>query len=104
MEDHEIVALYWARDEQAIKETDMKYGSAVLSVSQNLLGSREDAEECVNDTYLAAWNSMPEERPEKLRAWLLKVVRNLSINRYRHDHAGTGMIMPGNVMTAWRSC
>ncbi len=88
MEDHEIVALYWARDEQAIKETDMKYGSAVLSVSQNLLGSREDAEECVNDTYLAAWNSMPEERPEKLRAWLLKVVRNLSINRYRHDHAG----------------
>lgn len=87
LEDHEIVSLYWAREERAIQETDRKYGAVCLSVSRNLLGRYEDAEECVNDTYLAAWNAMPDERPENLRAWLLRVIRNLSIDRFRHDHA-----------------
>ena len=86
--DQEIIDLYWAREEQAITETDNKYGELCRRVSVNLLGSREDAEECVNDTWLTAWNSMPDERPRALRAWLLRVVRNISIDRYRRDHSG----------------
>ena len=87
MEDHEIVALYWQRNEQAITESDGKYGALCRHVSRNLLGSPEDAEECVNDTWLAAWNAMPEERPASLQAWLLRVVRNISIDRWRKDHS-----------------
>ena len=86
--DREIVDLYWAREERAITETDRKYGALCRHVSSNLLGSRDDAQECVNDTWLAAWNAMPDERPRALRAWLLRVVRNISIDRYRRDHSG----------------
>ena len=86
MEDREIVALYWRRDERAITETDRKYGGLCRAIAMNLLGVREDAEECVNDTWLQAWNSMPEQRPERLRAWLGRVVRNLSISRWRAAH------------------
>ena len=86
MEDSDIVALYWARSEQAIAETDRKYGKLCRAIAMNLLGIREDAEECVNDTYMAAWNSMPEQRPARLQAWLGRVVRNLSVSRWRRDH------------------
>ena len=86
MEDSRIVALYWERSERAITETDLKYGGLCRSVARNLLGSREDAEEVVNDTYHAAWNSMPSERPAKLGAWLGRVVRNRSVDRWRRDH------------------
>ena len=86
MEDREIVALYWRRDERAITETDRKYGGLCRAIAMNLLSVREDAEECVNDTWLQAWNSMPEQRPERLRAWLGRVVRNLSISRWRAAH------------------
>ena len=86
MDDNQIVALYWERSERAIAETDLKYGALCRSVAGNLLGNREDAEEIVNDTYHAAWNAMPSERPTKLGAWLGRVVRNLSIDRWRRDH------------------
>ena len=86
MEDKEIVALYWARSERAIAETDGKYGAFCRTVAMNLLGRREDAEEIVNDTWQEAWTSMPEEKPDRLRAWLGRVVRNLSIDRWRRDH------------------
>ena len=86
MEDHEIVALYWARDERALRETDTKYGAFCRAVALGLLSVREDAEECVNDAYHAAWTSMPEEKPDKLRAWLGRVVRNLSVDRWRREH------------------
>ena len=86
MEDSDIVALYWARDEQAIGETDRKYGKLCRAIAMNLLGVREDAEECVSDTYLEAWNSMPTQRPTRLQAWLGRVVRNKSISRWRRDH------------------
>ena len=88
MSDQEIIDLYWAREEQAVTETDHKYGALCRHVSFNLLGNDEDAEECVNDVWLTAWNSMPDERPRALRAWLLRVVRNISIDRYRRDHSG----------------
>ena len=87
MEDSEIVSLYWARSEDALRETERKYGDFCLALAMNILSLREDAEECVNDTWRRAWDSMPEERPARLRPWLGKVVRNLSIDRYRRDRA-----------------
>ena len=87
MEDAQIVELYWQREEQAIRETDAKYGSFCLKIALNLLSVREDAEETVNDTWQEAWNSMPTQRPTLLRPWLGRVVRNLSIDRWRRDHA-----------------
>lgn len=86
MEDFEIVDLYWAREERAISESDEKYGRMLRSLSYSCLSSREDAEECVNDTYLDAWNAMPTERPTYLGAFLSKITRRKSIDRYRHEH------------------
>lgn len=81
MEDKEIVALYFARSEDAIRETDLKYGAFCRRVAQNVLTLREDAEECVNDTWLHAWNSMPSHRPALLAPYLAKLTRWLSLNR-----------------------
>ena len=83
MEDTDIIQLYWARDEGAIAATDEKYGTLCRSLSHNILASREDAEECVNDTWHRAWNTMPPQRPGSLRAYLARIVRNLSIDRWR---------------------
>lgn len=83
MEDTDIIRLYWARDEGAIAATDEKYGTLCRSLSHNILASREDAEECVNDTWHRAWNTMPPQRPASLRAYLVRLVRNLSIDRWR---------------------
>lgn len=88
MDDAEIVQLYWDRNEQAIPATAGKYGRYCSSIAQNILGNREDTEECVNDTYLNAWNSMPPHRPNILSAFLGKITRNLSFNRYQHNTAG----------------
>lgn len=86
MEDEEIVALYWARSEDAIRESERKYGPFCRSLAQNILSIREDAEECVNDTWYHAWNAMPKERPRYLRAWLGKVVRNLALDLWQRNH------------------
>lgn len=83
MDDKEIIELYWRRDEQAVAETDRKYGAYCRSVAMNILGVREDAEECTSDTYVRAWESIPPERPGQLRLWLAKVTRNLAIDRWR---------------------
>ena len=82
MDDAKIVQLYWDRNEQAIPATADKYGRYCTSIANNILGNNEDAEECVNDTYLNAWNSMPPHRPSTLSTFLGKIVRNLSFNRY----------------------
>lgn len=87
MEDVKIIQLYWDRDESAISETAMKYGSYCTSIAKNILGNHDDALECVNDTYLNAWNSMPPHRPNLLRTFLGKITRNLSFNKYKHSHA-----------------
>lgn len=87
MEDAKIVQLYWSRDEQAISATADKYGNYCTFIAGNILGNNEDAEECVNDTYLHAWNSMPPHKPNILSAFLGKITRNLSINRYKHNTA-----------------
>lgn len=88
MDDIKIIQLYWERNEQAIPATADKYGNYCTSIARNILGSCEDAEECVNDTYWNAWNAMPPHRPGILSAFLGKITRNLSINSYRHKTAG----------------
>ena len=87
MDDAKIVQLYWDRNEQAIPVTTDKYGNYCTSIAMNILGNREDAEECVNDTYLNAWNTIPPHRPNILSTFLGKIVRNLSIKRYKHNTA-----------------
>lgn len=87
MDDLAIIALYHRREERAIAESEKKYGGMCRSIAQNILSIREDAEECVNDTWHAAWNAMPPERPRSLGAFLGRITRNLSISRWRRCHA-----------------
>ena len=88
MKDSQIVELYFARSETAISETDKKYGRYFHYIAYNILYSKEDAEECVNDTYVKAWDIMPPRRPEKLSTFLGKITRNIALNRYNYEHAG----------------
>lgn len=87
MEDAKIIDLYWQRNEDAILETDRKYGAFCHTISYNILKIHEDAEECVSDTYQHAWKSIPPERPVKFKTWLGVVVRNITIDRCRKNHA-----------------
>lgn len=87
MEDSAIIELYWARDEDAITQTDQKYGPLCRRLAFNILSDREDSEECVNDTWHRAWDTMPPQRPDSLRAYLGRIVRNLSISRLRRRTA-----------------
>lgn len=87
MDDAQIVRLYWDRDEQAIYATADKYGNYCDSIAKNILSCKEDVEECVNDTYLQAWNSMPPHKPSILSTFLGKITRNLSLNRYKRNTA-----------------
>jgi len=87
MDDEKIVQLYWNRNEKAIPATADKYGNYCTSIAKNILGNREDAEECVNDTYWNAWNSIPPHKPRRLSTFLGKITRNLALNRYKHETA-----------------
>ncbi len=87
MEDAKIVQLYFERDEQAIPETANKYGNYCTAIAKNILGNREDAEECVNHTYLNTWNTIPPHKPKMLSTFLGKIVRNLAFNRYKYNTA-----------------
>ena len=87
MEDHKIIELYWARDEQAIVQTAARYGKLCQQLAMHILKSRADAEECVNDTYLKLWNSIPPEKPRSLTAYVSRIVRNIAIDRYRSLHS-----------------
>ena len=87
MEDNQIIELYWQRDEGAISESSRKYGSYCQSIAFNILQNNEDSEECVNDTWLKAWDSMPPHKPDCLRLFLAKITRNLSFNRYNANKA-----------------
>jgi len=87
MEDVQIIDLYWQRNEQAIQETDTKYGNFCHNLAMNILHSIQDSEECVSDAYTRCWDTMPPQRPNSLRAYLGAILRNLSISRYRSAHA-----------------
>jgi len=95
MDDCKIVDLYWARSESAIAETSSKYSKYCTYISYNILRNKEDADECVNDTYLCAWKAMPPQRPSLLSTFLGKITRNLSLNKYKHytaEKRGAGQI------------
>lgn len=87
MEDSEIVELYWRRVESAIGETARKYGGYCRSIARNILADPQDSEECVNDTYLGAWNSMPPHRPTALSTFLGKITRRIAIHRLQERKA-----------------
>ena len=86
MTDEEIISMFYDRSEQAINELAKKHGNAVARVARNILGNKQDAEECVNDTYLGAWNAIPPHRPSPLRTFVCKIARNLATMKY---HANT---------------
>lgn len=102
MEDAAIVALYWARDEQALTETAAKFGAYCRKIADNILHSAHDTEECENDTWLAAWNSMPTNRPARLAPYLGRITRNLALDRFdrrRRRSAAAGR--PVRRWTSW---
>ncbi|MGM9641624.1 MAG: RNA polymerase sigma factor [Eubacteriales bacterium] len=104
MEDEKIIALYWERNETAIPETEMKYGRHCYAIAYNVLHSHEDADECVNDTWNAAWNAMPPEKPAKLECFLARITRNIAIDRYRHDRAQKRGAEVENVIDEYWEC
>ena len=87
MQDEQIVSLYWDRDQRAIAETQTKYGAYLTKIAMNILADRQDSEESVNDTYLAAWNSMPPQKPVVLSTYLGKITRRISISLFRKRNA-----------------
>lgn len=87
MEERDIAAMFASRDENAIQETEKKYGAELLNCAKRITGSWEDAKECLNDALLSAWRGTEEYRPEKLRAYLMKIIRNTALDRLRKKEA-----------------
>ena len=87
MEDKRIIELYWMRSEDAISQTASKYGAYCRSIAWNILYDHEDTEECVNDTWLRSWDTIPPQRPKVLQTFLGKITRNLSLDLWRSNHA-----------------
>ena len=94
--EEEIIALYWSRNEEAIRQTADTLGHYCYTVAYNILGNPEDAEECVNDTYLALWNAIPPARPASFKHFVTRILRNLALNRYKEqnrDKRGGGQVI-----------
>lgn len=105
MDDNRIIDLYWERSETAIAETAKKYGRYCHYISYNILYNNEDAEECVNDTFLGAWKSMPPQRPNRLSTFLGKITRNLSLNRFKlYNAQKRGLGQTGLVLSELEEC
>jgi len=96
MNDREIVSLFWERNQDAIKETERKYNRYLQGIAHNILSSQEDAEECVSDTYLATWNSIPPQKPNSLMAYLTRLTRNFALDRLdmRNAQKRTAEVLP----------
>ncbi len=87
MDDETIVSLYWARDERAIAETSSKYGRLCNHIASNILSNYQDREECINDSYLAVWNAVPDNHPNRFSVFLGRIVRNLALKKYEYISA-----------------
>ena len=87
MEDEKIIDLYWKRDENAIKQTDRKYGKYLYVIAYNIVHDRLDCEECLNDTYLGTWNKIPPQRPGVFQVFLSRIMRNIAVDKLRHNTA-----------------
>lgn len=85
MDENEIIELFFKRSQKAVSELSAKYGKIIFKIAENILHNREDAEECVNDTYLGVWNAIPPQRPNSLLAFVCRIARNISINRFTRD-------------------
>ena len=85
MDDTNIIALYWERNERAIEETDFKYSRYLFSIAYNIVHDKQDCEECLNDTYIGAWNAMPPSKPNVLKAFLTTITRRIAIKRYHSN-------------------
>lgn|GEM_PF-6612845 len=90
MEDSRIIELFFDRNEQAVRETDQKYGGYCYSIAYHILSNREDSEESVNDTYLSTWNAIPPRKPNPLAPFLGRIVRHISIDRWRKTARANG--------------
>ena len=88
MEDMQIIELYFARSQNAVRETEKAYGTYCFIIADNILHNQQDDEECVSDTWLRAWNSIPPQKPARLKLFLGKITRNLAFDRYRQKTAG----------------
>ncbi|MBR2381134.1 MAG: RNA polymerase sigma factor [Clostridia bacterium] len=98
IDDEKIIDLYWERDERAIEETDIKYRKYLFTIAYNILYSDEDSEECLNDTYMGAWDSIPPQRPLNLKAFLTTIARRVAINRYNESKRQRSI--PSNLTSA----
>ena len=87
MDDSKIIELYLSRSEDAIAETDLKYGKLCRYIAMNILRNNEDSEECINDTYLGAWNAIPPQKPNRLSAFISRITRNLALKKYEYVSA-----------------
>ena len=87
LSDEQIIDLYWNRNEKAIDETDKKYGKYLYTIAYNIMNSRLDCEECLNDTYLGTWNAIPPTHPSSLQTFLSRITRNIAIDKYRERSA-----------------
>ena len=87
MEDKDIIALYWERSERAIEETDSKYGKLCRSISMGIVDGRRDSEEVINDSWLALWSSLPPQWPKLFKAYVCRIVKNLSLKKFTYTHA-----------------
>lgn len=87
MKDEEILALYYQRSEYAIRETELKYGKLCRKISMGILKDKRDSEEIINDTWIAMWDAIPPKKPNPLKAYVCRVVKNLSIKKYEYNHA-----------------
>ena len=87
MEDQKIIDLYTNREERAIHETDKKYGRLCTSISMGILNDIRDSEECVSDTWLTLWNQIPPKKPNPFKAYICRIIKNLSLKRYEYHHA-----------------
>ena len=97
MEDAQIVELYWKKDGEAVHQSEVQYGGYCLTIADNILHSHEDSEECVNDTWLHAWNAIPPQRPNRLKYFLARITRNLALDRWHSltaEKQGGGGIEP----------
>ncbi len=81
--DEQIIEMYWQRNEEAIRETDIKYGNYLFTAAYNILHDELDCEECKNDTYLGIWNRIPPTRPSEFRAFIIRIMRNIAIDKYK---------------------
>lgn len=102
--DEQIIGLYFARDERAISETANAHGTYCFGVAMRILHSHPDAEECVNDTWLRTWNTIPPKHPDNLRTYLAHIIRNLAISRYRREHAEKRFHAPDSPLHELSEC